>query len=67
MELKQKEAVIRQISGTMIALVRDTIELDRTEMAFREGRATEETLKEMQARVQEVKVSFNRALEMLLL
>ncbi len=67
MELKQKEAIIRQISGTMVALIRDTIELDRVEVAYSEGRVPEDHLKEIRDRAQEVQATLNRSLEMLLL
>lgn len=67
MKQDQKEALIRVISGSISALIRDTLALDRVEVAHKEGRIDDEHLEEIQERVRGSKGVLENSLERLLL
>jgi hypothetical protein len=67
MDQRQKEALIRAITGSVTALVRDTLALDRAEVALQEGRVEEDHVADMRKRSDDTKKFLENSLEMLLL
>jgi hypothetical protein len=67
MDQRQKEALIRAITGSVTGLVRDTLALDRAEVALQEGRVEEDHVADMRKRSDDTKKFLENSLEMLLL
>ena len=67
MDQRQKETLIRAVTGSISALIRDTLALDRAEIAHQEGMVDSEHLAEIRVRVRDSKRLLEQTLELLLL